>query len=254
MEGSVRASNGDIGTIEIRTGQNRIVRRLRSKDRQDRFRKGFLSGDHGSAFQERGLDCHRDDHRSAGTQIPVQCSRHGGKFKLDAANAKKCRTASLQPKRGSTNAVDSRPTREERQDLAIDLTDGSRFPWCDLRNYMMRFLKRFAQGELRLNRTDAFSDGVFAIVVTLLVLELKVPILHDRASVRELDHRLVDLVPKFLSWLISFVIVCKFWLNHHHLLTFARHATYGMVCLNSIFLMGQAFIPFPTALMGEFPT
>ena len=118
----------------------------------------------------------------------------------------------------------------------------------------MRFLKRFGQGELRLNRTEAFSDGVFAIVVTLLVLELKVPILHDRASVSELDHRLVDLVPKFLSWLISFVIVCKFWLNHHHLLTFARHATYGMVWLNSIFLMGQAFIPFPTALMGEFPT
>jgi len=119
---------------------------------------------------------------------------------------------------------------------------------------MMRFLKRFGQGELRLNRTEAFSDGVFAIVVTLLVLELKVPILHDRASVSELNHRLVDLVPKFLSWLISFVIVCKFWLNHHHLLTFARHATYGMVWLNSIFLMGQAFIPFPTALMGEFPT
>ena len=119
---------------------------------------------------------------------------------------------------------------------------------------MMRFLKRFAQGGLRLNRTEAFSDGVFAIVVTLLVLALKVPILHDRASVSELDHRLIDLVPKFLSWLISFVIVCKFWLNHHHLLTFARHATYGMIWLNSIFLMGQAFIPFPTALMGEFPT
>ena len=119
---------------------------------------------------------------------------------------------------------------------------------------MMRLLERFGQGKLRLNRTEAFSDGVFAIVVTLLVLELKVPILHDRASVSELDHRLVDLVPKFLSWLISFVIVCKFWLNHHHLLTFARHATYGMVWLNSIFLMGQAFIPFPTALMGEYPT
>src|SRR5438046_3929322 len=122
-----------------------------------------------------------------------------------------------------------------------------------LRNHMMRLLERFGQGKLRLNRTEAFSDGVFAIVVTLLVLELKVPILHDRASVSELDRRLVDLVPKFLSWLISFVIVCKFWLNHHHLLTFARHATYGMIWLNSIFLMGQAFIPFPTALMGEFP-
>ncbi len=117
----------------------------------------------------------------------------------------------------------------------------------------MHFLKRFAQGDLRLNRIEAFSDGVFAIVVTLLVLELRVPILHDRGSVSELGHQLVDLVPKFLSWLISFIIVCKFWLNHHHLLTFARHATYGMVWLNSIFLMFQSFIPFPTALMGEYP-
>jgi TMEM175 potassium channel family protein len=118
---------------------------------------------------------------------------------------------------------------------------------------MMRFLKRFTQGELRLNRVEAFSDGVFAIVVTLLVLELKVPILRNHSSASELGHQLVNLVPKFLSWLISFIIVCKFWLNHHHLLTFARHATYGMIWLNSIFLMGQAFIPFPTALMGEYP-
>lgn len=118
----------------------------------------------------------------------------------------------------------------------------------------MRLLKRFGQGELGLGRIEAFSDGVFAIVVTLLVLELKVPLLHNRASVMELGHQLADLLPKFLSWLISFIIVCKFWLNHHRLLAFARHATYGMVWLNSIFLMFQSFIPFPTALMGEYPT
>jgi uncharacterized membrane protein len=57
-------------------------------------------------------------------------------------------------------------------------------------------LKRFAQGELRLNRTEASSDGVFAIVVTLLVLELKVPILHDHTSADEVSDRLVDLLPK----------------------------------------------------------
>src|SRR5437667_10198143 len=118
----------------------------------------------------------------------------------------------------------------------------------------MDLLKRFTQGELGLSRIEAFSDGVFAIVVTLLVLELKVPILHERNSTSELGHQLIDLLPKFLSWLISFIIVCKFWLNHHHLLTFARHATYGMIWLNSIFLMGQSFIPFPTALMGEYAT
>src|SRR5262249_16311347 len=52
--------------------------------------------------------------------------------------------------------------------------------------------------------------------------------------------------------LLSFIIVCKFWLNHHHVLGLARHADYGFVWLNSIFLMSQSFIPFPTALMGEY--
>jgi len=117
----------------------------------------------------------------------------------------------------------------------------------------MRFLQRFRHAELRLTRIEAFSDGAFAIVVTLLVLELKVPMLKDHASVSELAHHLLESLPKFVSWLISFIIVCKFWLNHHHVVGLARHADYAMVWFNSIFLMGQSFIPFPTALMGEYP-
>jgi TMEM175 potassium channel family protein len=115
----------------------------------------------------------------------------------------------------------------------------------------MRFFGRFAQGELRLNRIEAFTDGVFAIIVTLLVLELKVPALNNPRSASELAERLIELLPQFLSWLISFVIVCKFWLNHHHIFGLARHANYSLVWLNVIFLMCQSFIPFPTALMGE---
>jgi uncharacterized membrane protein len=119
---------------------------------------------------------------------------------------------------------------------------------------MKRFLQRFNQGDLRLGRIEAFSDGVFAIVVTLLVLELHVPSLGLHGdSPSELGRQLVALLPKFLSWLISFVIVCKFWLNHHHILELARHANYGMVWLNSLFLMSQSFVPFPTGLMGEYP-
>ena len=116
----------------------------------------------------------------------------------------------------------------------------------------MRLFARFSQGELRLTRIEAFSDGVFAIVVTLLVHELRVPALKEHASVADLAHQLIELTPKFLSWLLSFIIVCKFWLNHHHVLGLARHADYGFVWLNSIFLMFQSFIPFPTALMGEY--
>jgi len=119
---------------------------------------------------------------------------------------------------------------------------------------MKRFLQRFDQGELRLGRIEAFSDGVFAIVVTLLVLELHVPSLGAQAdSPAELARQLVALLPKFLSWLISFVIVCKFWLNHYHVMSLARQTTYGLVWINSIFLMFQSFVPFPTGLMGEYP-
>ncbi|MGA2128427.1 MAG: TMEM175 family protein [Xanthobacteraceae bacterium] len=116
----------------------------------------------------------------------------------------------------------------------------------------MHLLARFSRGEMKLNRIEAFSDGVFAIVVTLLVLELKVPVLKDHHSVAELTHALIEQLPKFLSWLISFIIVCKFWLNHSHVLGLARHADYGLVWTNSLFLMGQSFIPFPTALLGEY--
>jgi hypothetical protein len=86
------------------------------------------------------------------------------------------------------------------------------------------------------------------------LLELKLPPLKDHASVSELAHQLVEFAPKFLSWLISFIIVCKFWLNHNHVLGLAHRADYGLAWLNSLFLMGQAFIPFPTAMMGEYPT
>lgn len=119
---------------------------------------------------------------------------------------------------------------------------------------MKQFLQRFGQGRLRLGRLEAFSDGVFAIIVTLLVLELHVPNLGTQPkNPMELGHQLINDLPTFLSWLISFVIVCKFWLNHHHILELARHANYGMVWLNNLFLMFQSFVPFPTGLMGQYP-
>ncbi len=104
-----------------------------------------------------------------------------------------------------------------------------------------------------MGRLEAFSDGVFAIVVTLLVLDLNVPSLLHPTDSHELQKALYHLAPKFLSWLISFVIVCKFWINHSYVLSLARCGNYALVWINSIFLMFQSFIPFPTAMMGEYP-
>jgi uncharacterized membrane protein len=117
----------------------------------------------------------------------------------------------------------------------------------------MNFFRRLKQGRLPLGRIEAFSDGIFAVAATLLVLDLKDIALPENPTPADIWHALVAQLPKFLSWLISFIIVCKFWLNHHHLLRLAKYANYGMVWLNSIFLMFQSLVPFPTSLMGEHP-
>lgn len=120
----------------------------------------------------------------------------------------------------------------------------------------MGFFSRFSRGNEPLNRIEAFSDGVFAIVVTLLVLDLHVPDLHFGANnPTELWRQLQNggFLPNLLSWFISFVIVCKFWVNHHHVIGLARRANYTLMWLNALFLLGQSFVPFPTALMGRYP-
>lgn len=74
----------------------------------------------------------------------------------------------------------------------------------------MTFLRRFTRGDLQLTRIEAFTDAVFAIIATLLVLELKVPIVGRHPTVSELGGELHELLPKFLAWLLSFIILCKF--------------------------------------------
>ena len=103
-------------------------------------------------------------------------------------------------------------------------------------------------------RLEALSDGVFAIVVTLLVLEIKVPHVAEHDSMAELGRALLTLAPKFISWVISFVTVCVIWLNHHRLFTAVSRMDHGLFWLNANLLLWTSFIPFPTALMGDYPT
>jgi uncharacterized membrane protein len=100
-------------------------------------------------------------------------------------------------------------------------------------------------------RLEAFSDGVFAIVITLLVLELRVPDVHDAAA---LAGGLRDLAPKFICFVVSFIYITIYWINHHQLFHAIKKTSRGLFWLNSLFLMFLTFIPFPTALIGSFPT
>ena len=93
-------------------------------------------------------------------------------------------------------------------------------------------------------RLEAFSDGVFAIIITIMVLELKVPHGGDLAS-------LVPLIPKFLSYILSFVYLAIYWNNHHHLLHVTHRVTGGILWANLYLLFWLSLIPFATAWMGE---
>jgi len=103
------------------------------------------------------------------------------------------------------------------------------------------------------SRIEAFSDGVFAIIITLLVLEIHVPQLQGKDISAALAHSLLAMAPKFLTYTLSFILVSIWWVAHHHLFHVVKRSDRGLLWLNSLFLLWLAFIPFPTALMGDFP-
>src|SRR5512137_698148 len=111
-----------------------------------------------------------------------------------------------------------------------------------------------ASEEIGRGRLEALSDGVFAIVVTLLVLEIKVPHIQASESVAAAGGALWALMPKFVSWVISFVTVCVIWMNHHRLFRVVARIDRGLFWWNANLLLWTSFIPFPTALMGDLPT
>lgn len=103
-------------------------------------------------------------------------------------------------------------------------------------------------------RVETFSDGIFAIIVTLLVLEIKVPEIANHNSPAELARALWLLLPKIISWMVSFLIVCVIWVNHHRIMEQVTFVTHGLFWHNANLLLWCSFIPFPTALMGDYIT
>ncbi|HEV2721313.1 MAG TPA: TMEM175 family protein [Thermoanaerobaculia bacterium] len=94
------------------------------------------------------------------------------------------------------------------------------------------------------NRLEAFSDGVIAILITIMVLELKVPHGTDLAALR-------PMLPTFLAYVLSFVVLAIYWNNHHHMLHATRHVSGGVLWANVHLLFWLSLIPFTTAWMGE---
>jgi len=94
------------------------------------------------------------------------------------------------------------------------------------------------------NRLEAFSDGVLAIIITIMVLELKVPEQPGLGAV-------IALWPKFLSYVLSFIYVGIYWNNHHHMMHVVKHVTGGILWANLHLLFWLSLLPFTTGWMGE---
>ncbi|HYK46288.1 MAG TPA: TMEM175 family protein [Parafilimonas sp.] len=97
---------------------------------------------------------------------------------------------------------------------------------------------------MRKNRLEAFSDGVLAIIITIMVLELRVP---EGANWQALK----PLFPVFLSYTLSFIFIGIYWNNHHHLMHVVKHISAGIMWANLNLLFWLSLIPFATGWMGE---
>jgi uncharacterized membrane protein len=100
-----------------------------------------------------------------------------------------------------------------------------------------------------LDRMVFFSEAVFAIAITILVLDIRLP---DVLSPAELPARVLALSPKYLSYVISFLVLAVYWQAHHRVFRPIRGYDGTLVWLNFLFLMAVAFLPFPTSLLGEY--
>jgi uncharacterized membrane protein len=103
---------------------------------------------------------------------------------------------------------------------------------------------------LSFERVVFFSDAVFAIVITLLVLELKVPHLSEHSE-PALRHALFGLLPRFIGFVISFLIIGLMWIEHHRIFRYIADYDAGLLWRNLLLLLCVSFVPFPTALFSE---
>jgi len=99
-------------------------------------------------------------------------------------------------------------------------------------------------------RIEAFSDGVFAIAITLLVLDLRVP--HDAAGGPDLLTALLKQWPAYLAYVTSFATIGIMWINHHRLFTLIARTDSMLLVLNGLLLLGVTFVPFPTSILAEY--
>ena len=104
-----------------------------------------------------------------------------------------------------------------------------------------------------LDRLIFFSDAIFAIVMTLLILEIRAPDnVPSNVAATEVPSLVWALWPKFFSYVLSFLVIGTYWISHHQIFRYVRSYDRPLLWLNLVFLLSISFIPFPTDLLGEY--
>ena len=107
--------------------------------------------------------------------------------------------------------------------------------------------------EFQLERLILFSDAVFAIAITLLVIEIKIPEIHEKpVTENAVLHKLAELIQKFVGFLVSFLLIGQYWIVHHRMFSFVINFTDRLIWLNILFLFAIALMPFSTGFYSEF--
>jgi uncharacterized membrane protein len=101
-------------------------------------------------------------------------------------------------------------------------------------------------------RLEAFCDGVFAIAITLLIIEVRIPHAAEINDTPGLWHALKHVAPSILAYLLSFCVILITWVNHHNHMKLVRASSAAFLYANGFLLLTVAFVPFPTSLLGEY--
>jgi len=102
-------------------------------------------------------------------------------------------------------------------------------------------------------RVETFSDGVVAIIITIMVLSLKLPDLTREESARAIHNQLISLLPYFIPYAFSFMMIGIFWINHHHMFHLLEKTDESLLLWNLLFLFWMSLIPITTALISANP-
>jgi len=106
--------------------------------------------------------------------------------------------------------------------------------------------------EKETTRVEAFSDGVFAIALTLLILGIKLPDLNDFVTSEKLFHAIINLWPSYVAFVISFTAVLIMWINHHGFFKYLKKINTAFLYANGFLLLTVTFINFPTAILAKY--